>query len=141
MEGLHPPGTFTSNEKRILSSIPSRKQHHSGDWPVYSHFSTAYRKLHNNKHACPPSPTEQKGRQCEVWTAPRAIRRILLLAACGSVPPQHPTKVTEQKSELSGGRIEVGERLGTSRMIRYSRPAYPKEAKKATLKVRWLWTL
>ena len=56
---------------------------------------------------------------------------ILLLGACGSVPPPHPTNVTEQKSEVSGGRIEVGERLGAPRMIRYSRPGYPKEAKKA----------
>jgi outer membrane biosynthesis protein TonB len=56
---------------------------------------------------------------------------ILLLGACGSVPPPHPTNVTEQKSEVSGRRIEVGERLGTPRMIRYSRPAYPKQAKKA----------
>jgi len=35
-------------------------------------FSTAYRKLHHNKRAC-PRPTEQKLRQCEVWTT----------AACG----------------------------------------------------------
>ena len=59
------------------------------------------------------------------------ISTILLLAACGSVPPPHPTNVTEQRSEVSGSRIEVGERLGTPRMIRYSRPAYPKQAKKA----------
>jgi hypothetical protein len=34
-EGLHPPGIFNSNEKRILPSAAIRKRIHFGDWPVY----------------------------------------------------------------------------------------------------------
>src|SRR5262249_39770256 len=39
VEGLHPPGIFNSNEKRILPFAAIRKRHHSGDWPVYGHFT------------------------------------------------------------------------------------------------------
>src|SRR5262249_37760091 len=37
-EGLHPPGIFNSNEKRILPSAAIRKRIHFGDWPVYCRF-------------------------------------------------------------------------------------------------------
>jgi hypothetical protein len=43
VEGLHPPGIFNSNEKRILPSAVIRKRMHFGDWPVYNHISGAYR--------------------------------------------------------------------------------------------------
>jgi hypothetical protein len=39
VEGLHPPGIFNSNEKRILPSAAIRKRIHFGDWPVYCCFS------------------------------------------------------------------------------------------------------
>src|SRR5215467_9687118 len=44
-EGLHPPGIFNSNEKRILPSAAIRKRIHFGDWPVYCRVSatTPYR--------------------------------------------------------------------------------------------------
>ena len=35
VEGLHPPGIFNSNEKRIRPSAAVRKRIHFGDWPVY----------------------------------------------------------------------------------------------------------
>src|SRR5262252_2291241 len=38
-EGLHPPGIFNSNEKRILPSAAIRKRIHFGDWPVYCRFT------------------------------------------------------------------------------------------------------
>src|SRR5215813_9470366 len=41
VEGLHPPGIFNSNEKRILPFAAIRKRHHSGDWPVYGHLPAA----------------------------------------------------------------------------------------------------
>src|SRR5215813_10444869 len=40
VEGLHPPGIFNSNEKRILPSAAIRKRIHFGDWPVYCRLST-----------------------------------------------------------------------------------------------------
>src|SRR5262249_2912179 len=40
VEGLHPPGIFNSNEKRILPSAAIRKRIHFGDWPVYCRIST-----------------------------------------------------------------------------------------------------
>ena len=39
VEGLHPPGIFNSNEKRIRPSAAVRKRSHFGDWPVYNHLS------------------------------------------------------------------------------------------------------
>src|SRR5215813_8648165 len=45
VEGLHPPGIFNSNEKRILPFAAIRKRHHSGDWPVYGHISGSSRSL------------------------------------------------------------------------------------------------
>ena len=39
MEGLHPPGIFNSNEKRILPSAAIRNRIHFADWPVYCRFS------------------------------------------------------------------------------------------------------
>jgi protein TonB len=56
---------------------------------------------------------------------------MLLLAACGSVAPPHPSSATEQKPEVGKSRIQVVERIVTQRMIRYSPPVYPKEARKA----------
>jgi hypothetical protein len=41
VEGLHPPGIFNSNEKRILPSAAIRKRIHFRDWPVYCRFSSA----------------------------------------------------------------------------------------------------
>jgi hypothetical protein len=35
VEGLHPPGIFNSNEKRILLPAAIRKRIHFEDWPVY----------------------------------------------------------------------------------------------------------
>ena len=40
VEGLHPPGIFNSNEKRILPSAAIRKRIHFGDWPVYNHLTS-----------------------------------------------------------------------------------------------------
>src|SRR5215831_2009347 len=37
VEGLHPPGIFNSNEKRMPSAA-IRKRIHFGDWPVYCRF-------------------------------------------------------------------------------------------------------
>src|SRR5215471_19216676 len=39
VEGLHLPGIFNSNEKRILPSAAIRKRIHFGDWPVYCRLS------------------------------------------------------------------------------------------------------
>ena len=39
VEGLHPPGIFNSNEKRIRPSAAVRKRIHFGDWPVYCCFT------------------------------------------------------------------------------------------------------
>ena len=39
VEGLHPPGIFNSNEKRIRPSAAVRIRIHFGDWPVYWRFS------------------------------------------------------------------------------------------------------
>jgi hypothetical protein len=44
LEGLHPPGIFNSNEKRILPSAVIRKPMHFGDWPVYCRFTAPYGK-------------------------------------------------------------------------------------------------
>jgi hypothetical protein len=40
VKGLHPPGKFNSNEKRILTSTADPQTAHSVDWPVYSRFTT-----------------------------------------------------------------------------------------------------
>ena len=40
VEGLHPPGIFNSNEKRIRPSAAVRKRIHFGDWPVYWRVSS-----------------------------------------------------------------------------------------------------
>ena len=40
VEGLHPPGIFNSNEKRIRPSAAVRKHIHFGDWPVYCRLPT-----------------------------------------------------------------------------------------------------
>jgi hypothetical protein len=40
VEGLHPTGIFSSNEKRIRSSAAVRKHIHFRDWPVYCRVST-----------------------------------------------------------------------------------------------------
>jgi hypothetical protein len=58
VEGLHPPGIFTSNEKRILPSAVIRKRIRFGDWPVYNHLSGASRKQ------CAPA-VESRGRTVE----------------------------------------------------------------------------
>ena len=42
-EGLHPPGIFNSNEKRILPSAAICKRIHFGDWPVYCRISSTTR--------------------------------------------------------------------------------------------------
>src|SRR5262249_25070122 len=44
VEGLHPPGIFNSNEKRILPSAAIRKRIHFGDWPVYCRLRATRRK-------------------------------------------------------------------------------------------------
>src|SRR5215813_8826955 len=43
VEGLHPPGIFNSNEKRILPSAAIRKRIHFGDWPVYCRIPSQLR--------------------------------------------------------------------------------------------------
>src|SRR5215467_7191206 len=45
VEGLHPPGIFNSNEKRILPSAAIRKRIHFGDWPVYCRLPTKTESL------------------------------------------------------------------------------------------------
>src|SRR5215471_11411028 len=52
VEGLHPPGIFNSNEKRILPFAAIRKRHHSGDWPVYGHLSATMMDDHNVSSRC-----------------------------------------------------------------------------------------
>jgi len=44
VEGLHLPGIFNSNEKRILPSAAIRKHIHFGDWPVYCRISPTGRR-------------------------------------------------------------------------------------------------
>ena len=54
LEGLHPPGIFNSNEKRILPSAAIRKRIHSVDWPVYCRLPTAIGKCTSQE--CHPKP-------------------------------------------------------------------------------------
>src|SRR5215472_15815204 len=44
VEGLHPPGIFNSNEKRLRPSAAVRKRIHFGDWPVYCRISPTGRR-------------------------------------------------------------------------------------------------
>lgn len=55
---------------------------------------------------------------------------MLLLAACGSHRQQQP-KAAADTQQASHGKIMVGSIPGSSKIVKYVRPVYPTEARKA----------
>jgi TonB family protein len=65
---------------------------------------------------------------------PACIALLLLLAACHSGPPAHPTTAADHKQASSPGTIHVGDFLATPEncgIVHYVAPIYPKEAQRA----------
>lgn len=58
---------------------------------------------------------------------------LLLLVACGSGRRQQPSKSATKSTAPSAGKIKVVDMLYSFELVKYVRPIYPKEARKARL--------